>query len=185
MSPVKTATNSSRKPSPHDFCRSLQHSGTGKMLVLPEYRAIVKRIANLYRQLPDSEVLITGQPGIGKSVFLFYLLAILLSIPMATSRFINWLNLLCPYTPRHKVSFTMICMRRKRTSCFERTVYALSINRPANTVHIKAGAGAERHAGELHAQKPKLQKAISSWAKSVELGLEFNSFGLEQLPTTL
>ncbi|KAF9063721.1 hypothetical protein BDP27DRAFT_1405689 [Rhodocollybia butyracea] len=210
--------------SPHDFCRSLQHSGTGKMLVLPEYRAIVKRIANLYRQLPDSEVLITGQPGIGKSVFLFYLLAILLSIPdgdtLDSSTGLNFAPVLlytkatqvlfydgktyvpksrdCPFefkllpqpcdiTPLPGPVWVLIDMYETKEEPHAlsglSTLFPVQSASP-NTVHYKGWRRSRKacrfglplweeaylHRGwELHAQKPKLQKAISSWAKERDL----------------
>ncbi|KAF9060667.1 hypothetical protein BDP27DRAFT_1339257 [Rhodocollybia butyracea] len=52
----------------------------GEIVVLPEYPAVVKRIAEIYQKKPDKGVLIMGQPGVGKSVFLTYLLLVLLSL---------------------------------------------------------------------------------------------------------
>ncbi|KAF9069274.1 hypothetical protein BDP27DRAFT_1447857, partial [Rhodocollybia butyracea] len=52
-----------------------------QILILPEYRTTVQRIVKLYHLNPEGGAIITGQPGIGKSVLLSYLLAVLLSIP--------------------------------------------------------------------------------------------------------
>jgi hypothetical protein len=72
-------------------------NNTGKILVLPEYPDVVKRIIKIYTLKPRRGVLITGQPGIGtwswslsfrllkpfftgKSVLLAYLLLVLMSL---------------------------------------------------------------------------------------------------------
>ncbi|KAF9058823.1 hypothetical protein BDP27DRAFT_1453752 [Rhodocollybia butyracea] len=60
--------------------RVLHKTRTGEILVLPEYPAIVSRIAKVYKMSPGTGVFITGQAGIGKSMFLTYLLIILLSL---------------------------------------------------------------------------------------------------------
>ncbi|KAF9027872.1 hypothetical protein BDP27DRAFT_1375884 [Rhodocollybia butyracea] len=58
----------------------------GAILVLPEYCEMVQRIVKVYNNEPKCAVVVTGQPGIRKSVLLSYLLAILLSIPMDGSQ---------------------------------------------------------------------------------------------------
>ncbi|KAE9400364.1 hypothetical protein BT96DRAFT_1018915 [Gymnopus androsaceus JB14] len=62
-------------PTRLDDCRSM-------VLVLASYPAMVKRLFGRYQREATnrSGVLITGQPGIGKSVFLWYLLAVLLTL---------------------------------------------------------------------------------------------------------
>ncbi|KAF9065780.1 hypothetical protein BDP27DRAFT_1331555 [Rhodocollybia butyracea] len=52
----------------------------GEILILPQYPEIVKRIARIYREVHNKGLLIKGQPGIGKSVFVSYVLFVLLSL---------------------------------------------------------------------------------------------------------
>ncbi|KAF9070018.1 hypothetical protein BDP27DRAFT_1447308 [Rhodocollybia butyracea] len=63
---------------PFRIIRKCQH---GQILILPEYRETIRRIILLYLLKPSTGVVITGQPGIGKSVLLAYLLTVLLNIP--------------------------------------------------------------------------------------------------------
>ncbi|KAJ3877099.1 hypothetical protein F5051DRAFT_504125 [Lentinula edodes] len=53
-----------------------------EIIILPNYPDVVRRIANIYSSPTFAEqgVLVTGQPGIGKSVLLSYLLLVLLNL---------------------------------------------------------------------------------------------------------
>ncbi|KAF9065761.1 hypothetical protein BDP27DRAFT_1424507 [Rhodocollybia butyracea] len=67
-----------------DSILSMLNSDTnGEILILPQYPEIIKRITRIYRKkhiMSPAGVLIDGQPGIGKSVLVCYLLFVLLSL---------------------------------------------------------------------------------------------------------
>ncbi|KAF9062074.1 hypothetical protein BDP27DRAFT_1369119 [Rhodocollybia butyracea] len=58
----------------------LNDSDNGQILILPQYPDVVKRIARIYLEEKAAGILVSGQPGIGKSVLLAYLLLVLLSL---------------------------------------------------------------------------------------------------------
>ncbi|KAF9062822.1 hypothetical protein BDP27DRAFT_1427510 [Rhodocollybia butyracea] len=64
-----------------NFFDILRKCEDGNILVLRQYRETIRRIILLYLANPRTGVVITGQLGIGKSVLLAFLLAILLNIP--------------------------------------------------------------------------------------------------------
>ncbi|KAJ3903878.1 hypothetical protein F5879DRAFT_117480 [Lentinula edodes] len=64
------------------MAHQLRETSTGEIIILPNYPDVVRRIANIYSSPTFAEqgVLVTGQPGIGKSVLLSYLLLVLLNL---------------------------------------------------------------------------------------------------------
>ncbi|KAJ3805433.1 hypothetical protein F5876DRAFT_81785, partial [Lentinula aff. lateritia] len=64
------------------MAHQLHETSTGEILILPGYPDVVRRIANISTSPAFAEqgVLVTGQPRIGKSVLLSYLLLVLLNL---------------------------------------------------------------------------------------------------------